>query len=385
MPPATPTPVLRLTAGCLLSAALCCLWSCTNHRHLPYEQGTEGYYTTPAHQPMGFYDYDAPVPEAETYPIPVRQIDGYRVYGIRFPSSEYNGQRDNLVDARYFESTSRSAEPKPLLIVMPIWATHTFPSTNLANGYALHSDGDAHVLWMQGDEPLFDWFALGDITEESVFLEEIDRSVERFRAAAVDTRRLIDWAETRPEIDRNRIAIIGFSMSAMVAANVAGNDSRVHTAVYVVGGARPWDVMAECGVVVDYMRSHVKQNLGWSQEQFREFFHRRLIFGDPARWRGRYRPENTLIIEASDDDCMPRASREALWHATGRPERILFPYNHWQPFLAMTPVGGNVLTEDIFSFLDRKLFAGENPGQANYHDGLLRRRTTRAALQGAPD
>ena len=76
---------------------------------------------------------------------------------------------------------------------------------------------------------------------------------------------------------------------------------------------------------------------------------------DPALWRGRYRPENTLIIESSKDDCIPPDSREALFYATGEPERIVYPYNHWQPFLSMTPVGRNVLTRDIFEFLDRKL------------------------------
>jgi pimeloyl-ACP methyl ester carboxylesterase len=238
---------------------------------------------------------------------------------------------------------------------MPIWDTHTFPSTIMANGYTQHSQGAVNVLWMQGDNPLFDWFHLAGIQDEATFVAEIDRSVERFRMAAVDTRRLLDWAQTRPEIDSRRIAIIGFSMSAMVAANVAGNDPRISTAVFVVGGAHPGEVMSYCKVVVGYMRNHVKDNLGWSQEQFREFFRDKLSQGDPALWQGHYRPEGTLIVESGEDDCIPPGSREALWQATGRPERIVFPYNHWQPFLAMTPVGNKVLTRDIFEFLDRKL------------------------------
>ena len=96
---------------------------------------------------------------------PMRQIEGYHVYGIRFPSSEYNGQPGNLVEARYFESRTPTVAPKPLLIVMPIWDTHTFPSTIMANGYALHSQGAVNVLWLQGEGHLFDWFHLADLSD----------------------------------------------------------------------------------------------------------------------------------------------------------------------------------------------------------------------------
>ena len=342
------------------------LTGCVSRVHEPMNYTSGTYYTMPASNQAGVFDYTAPTPVPELFAMPARQADGYHVYGLRFPSSESNGQPGNRVEARYFESTSGTAAPKPLLIVLPIWATHTFPSTVIANGYARRSQGEANILWLQGDEPLFDWFKLADMPSEAAFEREVDVSVERFRSVAVDIRRLIDWAETRPEIDSSRIAIIGFSMSAMVAANVAGNDPRVSAAVYVLGGAHPWDVMTYCRVVVGYMRKGVMKSFGWSTEEFREFFRQKLAFGDPALWRGHYRPEGTLIIESSKDDCMPPESRDALWQATGQPERIVFPYNHWQPFLAMTPVGVNVLTEDIFEFLDRKLLpgrAGAVPGQ----------------------
>ena len=131
--------------------------------------------------------------------------------------------------------------------------------------------------------------------------------------------------------------------------------------VDVLGGAHPGDMMAECNLVVEYMRESVQETLGWDHDQYRQYFRRALAEGDPARWRGQYRPEGTLIIESSKDDCIPARSRAALFSATGEPERIVYPYNHWQPFLSMTPVGRNVLTRDIFEFLDRKLLT---PGPA---------------------
>lgn len=357
---------LKSAKGLFICGAMLALGAllpgCTTHQHQMFSpQSGPGYYTTPASGRGTYYDYSAATPSPAFYDLPFQQVDGYSVTGLHFPSSERNGQPGNLVDARYYRS--HSGGRKPLLIVLPIWATHTFPATVVSNGYALHSAGAANILWMQGDGALFDWFEIADIESEDEFIAAVEESSERFRAVTIDTRRLIDWAATRPEIDSSRIGIIGFSMSALVGANAAGNDPRIHTAVYVLGGARPWDMMAECNLVVQYMREQVSDTLGWSQEQYREFFHRQLLYGDPARWKGRYRPENTLIIESSKDDCIPPESRASLFHATGEPERIVYPYNHWQPFLSMTPVGRNVLTRDIFEFLDRKLLA--TPGHTS--------------------
>jgi hypothetical protein len=355
---------MNLTLRSVVPVLSAIIAGCASHSHQPFDDGpASGLYTRPAVS-SDFYSYSAPVPQPALVPTRRSAPPGYSGHWLRFASSEINGQRDNMVEARYFQSSVDPARSKPLLIVLPIWATHTFPSTIVAGSYARHTGGEAHILWLQGDEPLFDWFHLAGLDNEAEFVATAELSAERFRGVAVDIRRLLDWAETRPEIDGGRIAIVGFSMSALVAANVAGNDPRIHTAVYMVGGAYPWDMMAECGVVVAYMRENVKESLGWSQQEFRNFFRLRLAMGDPARWRGRYRPENTLIIEAEADDCVPPASREAFWHATGRPERILFPYNHWQPFLALTPVGGNVLIHDIFDFLDRKLFIEYQQQQA---------------------
>ncbi|MEM1111684.1 MAG: hypothetical protein AAGI11_07235 [Pseudomonadota bacterium] len=289
---------------------------------------------------------------------------------MSFPSSGANGQQGNLVRARYYRSLAPSSPRKPLLIVLPIWATHTFPGTVITNGYSQHSQGAAHILWMQGKEPLFDWFSLPKHETEAAFEAAVDESMERFRSVAIDIRRLIDWAETQPDIDSQRIGIIGFSMSAIVAANVAGVDSRIHTAVYVLGAAEVWDVMAECNLVVEYMRKGVQKQLGWDQQEYRAFFREKFRDGDPGLWLGAYRSENTLIIEGATDACVPPNSREALWMATGKPERIIYASNHWQPFLAMTPVGANALSRDIYEFLDRKLL-GLGSEDRQIMDGLV--------------
>jgi hypothetical protein len=52
---------------------------------------------------------------------------------------------------------------------------------------------------------------------------------------------------------------------------------------------------------------------------------------------------------------MPSVSREALWHAMGRPERISLLYAHNFSFLSMTPLGGSFATDRIWEFLEETL------------------------------
>ena len=63
------------------------------------------------------------------------------------------------------------------------------------------------------------------------------------------------------------------------------------------------------------------------------------------------------MVDSAFDHCMPESSREALWEAWGRPERISFSYGHKLSFMSMTPLGFDYTTRRIVDFLDRLLLA----------------------------
>jgi hypothetical protein len=64
---------------------------------------------------------------------------------------------------------------------------------------------------------------------------------------------------------------------------------------------------------------------------------------------------------------MPMETRRALRTATGEPERLVLDYNHWQSFLALTPVGAETLSRDIYEFLDRHLLGSSTLGRDWLH------------------
>jgi len=284
---------------------------------------------------------------------PLETLEHHDVIPLSYFSSGTNGHAENQIEGLYLRS--RLPGTKKLLIVLPIWGSHTYPPEKISYGYAKHSQGDAHVIWLFGEPPIFPWESLWSTSSEAEWVSGIEDGLERYRTAIIDTRRLLDWIGDQSEIDPDRVGIVGFSMGALVAATVMGNDARISTGVYMMGGANYADVFAECRGKAGRVRRHAMQSYGWSLEAYHEFFTERMGLADPARYAGNYNPDKLLMIDARFDNCIPRSSREALWEATGHPERVTMLYRHKEAFYSLTPLGFNFARGIIYRFLDRSL------------------------------
>lgn len=293
------------------------------------------------------------IPGPVTLSAPIASTRHHDVLELSFASAGINGAPDNRVEALYYKSRSPGA--RKLVVVLPIWGKSDYPPSRISQGYARRSKGAAHVIWVQANTKLFPWDALGSTESEAEFVRLARASTERFRATVVDMRRLVDWTETRSEIDAERIGFVGFSMGALVAATLVGNDDRVDTAVLMMGAAHYADVFAHCGDRAADVRGHVMREYGWSPTEYRDFFDGLFAPADPVRFAGRYDPSRLLLFEARFDDCMPLEARDALWEAAGRPARITLWLRHRSAFYSLTPLGLNFSRRRIYGFLDRVL------------------------------
>ncbi|HZF29306.1 MAG TPA: hypothetical protein VE907_09325, partial [Gammaproteobacteria bacterium] len=244
-----------------------------------------------------------------------------------------------------------------------IWGTSTYPPDKISHGYARHAGKDTNVIWVYGTAPVFPWTELATAPTEAAFVALAHDSADRYSAAVMDMRRIMDWAATRDEIDASRIGFVGFSMSALVTATLLGNDSRVASAVLMMSSANFADVFSTCGDKAGQVRAHVMHDLGWSIERYHDFFQDLFGPADPTRFAGHYDPDKILMIDAMFDDCMPESARAALWEVTGHPKRITMLYKHRTSFYSLTPLGLNFTRRKIYQFLDQTL--GDDPPRAS--------------------
>ena len=287
-----------------------------------------------------------------------RETGKFWVKGIGLPSSGQNGQVANLVTARYYQS--KQPGRKPLVIILPLWGVHTLPSNELTKQITENGAGAVNVLQIHGDRMLFDIRRVAYAPTPEIFVAHLNEMADRVVSTVIDIRRLVDWAETRPEIDPSRIALAGFSLGAMVASIALSNEPRLNAGILVLGSSNPQEAFAICGGSAGQMRELISKRFKWSLAQFQKNLKHPLARIDPARFAGRVDSRRILIVEAGEDSCLSQSSRQNFWEAMGRPERIVYQYDHGATFMAMTFLGGGNLQKEAFQFL-RKVF-GFGPG-----------------------
>jgi dienelactone hydrolase len=139
----------------------------------------------------------------------------------------------------------------------------------------------------------------------------------RVRAAHTvgDTRRLIDYLVTRPDIATNRIYLCGASYGAITGSTAAAFDGRIRAVTLVYGGGSLWKLLEG---------EALREELG----------SRRLLafaiawyFGsvfDPVKYIGRISPRPVLLQNGKADTLVSPAAAGALQAAAREPKTVLW-------------------------------------------------------------
>lgn len=334
--------------------AVLLLTGCVANVHTPYDPSAErsGVAEPAAGRPAdAMFDYRQDDIIVDNHDLSSDNRN-YQLKRIRFPAPQDNRQTGNVISMLYYKH--QSPQPKPLIIVIPIYGSYTYPSEKITNGL-LKLDSPVNVALLEYTEYLLDMEGLAAAQSEAEVVAGIDKLRLGLVAGVVDVRRVIDWAEQQQDIDAERIGVASFSMSALVGSLLAEFEPRLAAGVIVMGAANFHDVMAVCAGRPGQAREAIMQRFGWSEQQYRQQVHDAMGAIDPARYPGRADPSKLLMIDAYYDECMPQHARDALWEALGKPERITYKYKHKRSFLAMTPVGFNVMRRRIYEFFEATL------------------------------
>jgi dienelactone hydrolase len=159
-------------------------------------------------------------------------------------------------------------------------------------------------------------------SKERLLSTDVEKSVANITQTVLDCRRAFAWLETRPEVDPNKLAILGTSLGSFVGGVVASAEPKVKTACLLLGG----------GGLVDSFSEHPKAGavfialavVGISKDRLK-----RLIDPvDPLTYAERLKDKRLLLIAASQDDVVPPAAMKRLWEATGKPPLVWVNETH---------------------------------------------------------
>jgi len=121
----------------------------------------------------------------------------------------------------------------------------------------------------------------------------------------VAARRAVDVLQALPQVDDDRIALVGWSSGGRFGAIVAGVDHRVRAFDLLSAGSLP--VSEYSARAPAELRPAIEQELG-------------LV--DPLRWVKLARKNTILLEDGKSDEVVPRAALDALAAAAGKAAEV---------------------------------------------------------------
>jgi len=170
--------------------------------------------------------------------------------------------------------------------------------------------------------------------------------VKAFRQAVVDIRRSVDWLEKRPDIDGNRIGVMGVSLGGILTLLSSRVEPRFRAAVDVVGAGDLASVVWD-GLLTRGIRSKLE-----GKGVTRDALAQTLAPIDPISYAQCNQVCRVLMICARLDVVMPPACATRTWEAFGRPQIEWFLAGHYDILFQR----GKVF-EKTFEFLGSALAA----------------------------
>jgi len=208
----------------------------------------------------------------------------------------------------------------PGVLVTPLWKG-PFPCVIF-----LHGIGQKKEFIDEIAEPFvaggfamatFDQYTRGErrLPDEAGFIEEGLALRRRGALTVLETRRLVDYLETRKDIASNRIYLVGASFGAITGATAFAFELRLQAAVLVYGGG-------DLSLLLD--SEQARKEIGGGGKPLTMLMSFLLAPADPIRYIDRAAPRPVLFQNGTHDTLVPAASGQALFEAAAEPKEIIW-------------------------------------------------------------
>ena len=327
------TVTLRLIAGIALIAQLC---ACASVESLPDD------YEVPSPLPRSYLEqfcYE-PVP-IENELVLVKEKKRYRVFEGSINAGPNGSDDDAQITFEFYEPSGDS--PSPVVLLMPILngqkhLMRPFATKFARNGYA------AVII---------------DTVQRRTLLDDLGDPEPAIRLSIQRHRRVIDWVETRPDLDASRIAVFGASLGGFNALYLSAMDPRVSVVTTaLVGGSLPYVLVNSDERRIVEATEAAKARLSMDDEQLLDFLSEN-IETDVLALAAHMNADRVLMVLTKYDTTVPYDSQLRLRDAMGRPEAITLPTSH-----NMAAAYLFYLRSRILKFFDRKLSEESDHGTA---------------------
>jgi dienelactone hydrolase len=160
-------------------------------------------------------------------------------------------------------------------------------------------------------------------SERRMISTNADETVAGMTQAILDIRQATAWLAAREEVDPDQIGVFGISLGGITGALAACNEPRISNVCLLLAGGDvhkiPWDSPE--------LRK-VRGKLPFDNTN-RDAFLAKLAVIDPVNYAAGAKGKRILLLNATDDEVIPRECTESLWKAFGEPEIAWYRGGHY--------------------------------------------------------
>jgi dienelactone hydrolase len=238
------------------------------------------------------------------------------VYRLQFPSPVKSPHpENNTVYAEYYRP--RKQGPVPGVIVLDVTGGDQTLSRSIAT-----------YLAQKGIAGLFVQMAYygprrPPNSRVRLLSTDLKLTADAVRQTVLDLRCAAAWLASRPEIDDQRLGIMGTSLGSLVGSLTAEMEPRFRRVAILLGGGGFVDAFWEDPRAKPYRTAF--ELLGGSKEKIAKI----LSPLDPLTCAANLKDRQLLIMAGKRDEILPPRMAEALWRASGKQKLVWFDCTHY--------------------------------------------------------
>jgi dienelactone hydrolase len=167
---------------------------------------------------------------------------------------------------------------------------------------------------------------------------DVTHTMAAVRQSVLDIRCAAAWLAVQPEVDKERLGLMGTSLGSLIGSVTAAQEPRFKRVAIILGG----------GGLVDAFYDHpraqgareIYEIFGGSRKALAE----RIAMADPLTFAPQLKTRQILMIAAKRDDVIPPSATERLWKALDQPRIIWYDATHIGAIAYALPALNHVVT-----------------------------------------
>jgi len=250
----------------------------------------------------------------------VSEEETFRVYRLVYPSAvKTPWPENNQVPAEFYVPRAAKAGAKvPAAVVLDILDGSAILPRMMARAAA--QNGIAALYFPM---PYYNARRPADKGHELALREDPRRAADGLRQTVMDVRRARAILAARPEVDPRQVCITGISMGGIMTALAAGVDGQFARVVPILSGG-------DLATII--FHAHESRKLRAAMEakgMDRDAAAEALAAVEPLNYATRIGPDRCLMINASNDEVIPKETTEKLCKAAGGPQVLWLQAGHY--------------------------------------------------------